>query len=85
VSDVREELGRVCLDTGYTVQNESAAKALVDAILERFDVTPKPVVTLEELGAMVSKSALGDGELMMARRMIDLLFMAGLKIVRVDE
>ena len=59
-------------------------------IAERFDVTPKPVVTAAELGGMARKAVLkaAPNEELDERaggRMLDQLDAAGLRLVRVEE
>ena len=70
---------------------------VADTILERFDVTPKPVVTPEELGRMVVMAWHGnrnpetvlpvDQEVrrLLGNRLIDELDAAGLRLERCDE
>jgi hypothetical protein len=83
MSDVREQMRKMLYDMGWDVSDS----AITDAILERFDVTPKPAVTAKALGVMVvgahcdgEPSYEGQGE-----RMFEQLAGRGLKIVRVDE
>lgn len=90
MSDVRDALINV-----LRIERNSAWVAtntvLADAILERFDVVEKPVVTDRELGQMVAKIH-GDNSFYHAnvaakvgKRMRDQLEAAGLKIVRATD
>ncbi len=81
MSDVRDELLRCLQDKGWI-----SAATIAALILERFDVTAKPVVTAEELGRMVHmavrNSCLHEEN---GRKLLDQLEAAGLVIVRRDE
>ena len=91
MSDVREELADV-MQRAYTdatngLPFSGAIKyPVADAILARFEVTPKPVVTAEELGQMVAE-ARKEGRPFAAdqgKAMFRQLEAAGLMIVRTD-
>jgi hypothetical protein len=64
---------------------------IADAILERFDVTPKPVVTDDQLGRLVCFAHMGalpgsgGANYVRGGRMREVLEQHGLKIVRVEE
>jgi hypothetical protein len=60
MSDVREELRQMVAEKLAT-RAEHLSGGVADAILERFDVTPKPVVTDEALGMMARRSVVGMG------------------------
>jgi hypothetical protein len=67
-------------------------RGLADAILERFDVTPKPVISDETLGQFMQELNLGiDGwqypkyRECIGRRLRNRLEDAGLEIVKVNE
>lgn len=84
MSDVRARLAR---ELRLMNVNEYRANELADAILERFDVIPKPVVSESKLGFMV-KQAYQDPAWNMdyvGSRMLDQLDAANLMIVRSDE
>lgn len=62
---------------------------VADAILARFDVVEKPVVTAGELGRMAKRAVLDsrgrpESDCDAGHRMLDQLDAAGLKLVRVD-
>lgn len=86
MSDVREQLmtevGKA-EGTLYARQRQRIA----DAILARWDLVPKPVVTPEQVGRMV-KSTMGFESLdyeYRGQRMLDELEAAGLQIVKVEQ
>lgn len=96
MSDVRAELLKV-IEPNYA--NARAWDGLADAILERFEVTPKPVVTARSLGELMHK-ALERSDVRpgwagvdvqglnfdsVAVKVLDQLDAAGLKIVRVED
>jgi len=85
MTDVREQL-MDALEATKFIQTVAVSAGLADAILERFEVTPKPVVTVECLGVM---AAIAHNEspshTRAGQRMLDQFAKAGLKIVRVDE
>ena len=83
MSDVREQLANLLL------AGKSTQETVYD-ILERFEVTPKPVVVPNELGRMAKSAVLDsrgrpESDCDAGRRMLDRLDAAGLKLVRVDE
>lgn len=86
MSDVREELAKL-ISGAVDPTPSPVGWCKADAILERFDVTEKPVVTAEELGAMVSKAAGGHTgfAVTVGQKMVDQLTEAGLTIVRSGE
>lgn len=84
MSDVREQLINLMgLSRSYQTTNGE----LADLILERFDVTPKPVVSVADMDRMVRYAA--DAPNLPAgyggKRMLEQLDAAGLMIVRRDE
>ena len=83
---VREQLVQwFARDIAHTGKSPSE---VADAILARFEVTPKPVVGYLELGMMVSESwklAQEQGTLGLGREMAGVLERAGLTIVRSGE
>ena len=84
MSDVRERLINLMgLSRSYQTTNGE----LADLILERFEVTPKPVVSVADMDRMVRYAA--DNPNLPAgyggRRMLDQLDAAGLMIVRIEE
>ena len=82
VSDVREQLVKFFEAFGW----EYVSSTYADAILERFDVTPKPAVTEKELGKLVVRASHANGmETGAGAKLLELLAEAGLKIVRVDD
>lgn len=92
MSDVREELADV-MQRAYTDATNGSPFSgaikypIADAILARFDVTEKPVVTAEVLGAMVNEAALccGPGvDAVAGQRLLNRLQVAGLVIVRAE-
>jgi hypothetical protein len=83
MSDVRDELIRVM----SSVDAFHGLAARADAILERFDVTPKPVIYPSHLGMIVAEShshGAPDFEAQ-GKRMLGALESRGLKIVRAEE
>lgn len=80
---VREEL----LALLYRNRLSLSDQAVTDAILERFDVTPKPPIYAKQLGMLVADShAHGEPDFEeQGNRALRALARAGLKIVRVDE
>jgi hypothetical protein len=59
---------------------------LVNRILERFDVTPKPVIGNAELGSYVrTADEVGATNDQKGERMLTYLTKSGLRIVRVDD
>ena len=85
MSDVRAQLTRLLLDEGVSTYDPVA-----DAILERFDVIPKPVVTDEALGRLI-RTALGASWYENVARNVSVgadvreeLLAAGLAIVRIE-
>jgi hypothetical protein len=87
MSDVREQLFEAINNVNSEWAYPSTIQRTVAAILERFDVTPKPVISDDDLGSMVSKAAGGHSgsSIAVGRKMLDQLDAACLKIVRVDE
>ena len=88
MSDVREELIRTLKSLDYLESDELFA----DAILARWDLMPKPVVTTEKLGQMVAGAAHSsnsfyhvDVATKVGNRMLDQLDAAGLRLVRVED
>ena len=86
--DARQELYR----TIKPVWNAGVGlDAAIDAILKRFEVTPKPVVTDDQLGRLVcfahmgSMPGSGGANYVRGGRMREVLEQHGLKIVRVDD
>ena len=84
MSDYRHEL-RDLIEDNWNM----GTIVTTDAILERFDVTPKPVVSDEDLGRWVTlangtQSHYGRIE-HVGQRMFSELESHGLKIVRVDD
>jgi hypothetical protein len=87
MSDVRIRLERaIAQDWGVPFDNEQVI-SLADAILERFEVTPKPVVTNRGLGTLVQISCKDETFTTdhIGERMLEQLRASGLKIVRVDD
>lgn len=85
MSEVREQLIQA-IDRKRPALFLTTKEDVVDAILERFEVTAKPVVTVEELGRMVERAWLvGDGFEGRGAQMLNLLEAAGLTIVRIEE
>ena len=94
MSDVRERLINALGDMRAHVLAQRSSIELADAILARFDVTEKPVVTADELGRMVIGAYQGptfDMTMIPAysarsagQRMFDQLAQHGLAIVRAD-
>lgn len=89
MSDVREQLV-ACVDAAgakaYPLNQRGAATEVADAIMERFEVTPKPVVTDFDLGVMVGKAYVDMADYARAgASMREKLEAKGLKIVRVEE
>ena len=95
MSDVREQMFDVIQARfkreGWSFMPE-AATASADAILERFDVVEKPVVTDEALGGIVQGLGLGiDGwqyqrfQPEVGRRLSKALEAAGLRIVKAEQ
>ncbi len=88
MSDVRDEMARVVASTHFGLGPAGDMRA-VDAILERFDVVPKPAVAEGDLGRMMVRcwGAHAHSELAVeiGRKMLVLLDNAGLRIVRVDD
>ena len=96
MSDVRDQL-LATVAQAVLFSTPQFRERVVDAILERFDVVPKPAVGSEELGAIavsaVNWSSLDFSCLAAKQRsyqragdcLLDALGIAGLKIVRVDE
>ena len=84
MSDVREQLIETLKAMDYLLPDQQVA----DAILARFEVTPKPVVTAEELGQMMARViAFGRDAPRFdeaGHRMLDQLERAGLTIVRIE-
>lgn len=85
MNDGRAELIQFLEGKGWV-----GARTIIEVILERFDVIPKPVVTELQLGRMVAKAGCtqnhGDGTNVNAgQRMLEQLDAAGLMIVRRDE
>ena len=83
MSDVREQLTEIWSNW---VDQETGPQWLADAILERFDVVEKPVVTDEALGKMCMSAACitgGDADYV-GMRLAERLADAGLRIVKVD-
>ena len=67
------------------LRNGADSIEIADAILARFDVTPKPAIGALDLGLMVAAVVQADdgfSYLQAGRRMLDQLDAAGLKIVR---
>jgi hypothetical protein len=86
MSGVRDELWRV-LSTPPNNMTHAGAWSKTDAILERFDVTPKPGIYLSHLGMIVEESH-SYGALSFeaqGKRMLCALESRGLKIVRVED
>ena len=90
MSDVRQQLERL-LEEDHGCGG-SWSVALSNAILERFDVTPKPAVTDEALGMMARRSVVGMGAGDSSRlseragkSLCKELEAAGLKIVRASD
>jgi hypothetical protein len=84
MSDVRDQLAEH-LNRLSTV-DAGAGEITADAILERFDVIEKPVVTSDELGRMLIHAFMwGDDTAIRGQRMLDLLTVAGLRIVKADD
>jgi hypothetical protein len=88
VSDVREELAHLMRSAVWGPKCEG----LADCILERFDVTPKPVISNETLGQFMQELNLGiDGwqypkyRECIGRRLRNRLEDAGFEIVKVAE
>jgi hypothetical protein len=85
MSAVRDELWRV-LSTPPNNMTHAGAWSKADAILERFDVTPKPVVTEQELGLWCEVSFVGEVDrASVGKKFLGELKRAGLVIVRLDE
>lgn len=90
MSDVREQLLGVVVGNLRERQGGDS-QSLTNAILERFEVTPKPVVTDFKLGAMVAGTSTGLGYLTarecveMGRKLRHQLRSAGLTIVRIEQ
>lgn len=94
--DTGMELFRV-IDEQFGWVASSTVEKMVDLILERFEVTPKPVVDLIELGSMVYQStnysemdfscrAAAESTYSAAGRcLLNRLESAGLKIVRATD
>lgn len=95
MSDVRERLINALGDMRAHVLAQRSSIELADAILARFDVTEKPVVTADELGRMVIGAYQGPGfyrtmipaysARFAGQRMFDQLAQHGLAIVRANE
>ena len=89
MSDVREQIAQQLETAAAAYVAPVRSTVLADAILERFDVTPKPVVTPEELGRIVAQAwystdnAATRGDI--GKAVLLELAEAGLQIVRVDE
>ena len=82
MSDVRDEL----IDVVVGCRNCPNAQSVADAILERFDVTPKPVVRNDVLGLIVLQAEAYSNIVERVGFKANLLLKEhGLKIVRVDE
>ena len=83
MKDPRDELERVIREsTGWVPMNSLKA---ADAILERFTVEPKPAISDEKLGALMSNAVTTDQALSLRQfgeRMRAELDLAGLEIVR---
>jgi hypothetical protein len=87
MSDVGHELTNL-IESKYRGLGRLTAGMATDAILERFDVTPKPAISAKQLGRIVQQAELccGPGtDAVSGERMLKALNAAGLKIVRVDE
>ena len=89
MTDVRQQLRTVIQDVAarrHEAMEAASSTDFADAILERFEVTPKPVVTVECLGVM---AAIAHNEspshTRAGQRMLAQLAKAGLKIVRVED
>lgn len=84
MSDVRDELFHAI---EFEICNVNTSWPVVDRILERFDVTPKPAVREIDLGQMVGLAAGGytGGTEEVGRKMLDQLDAACLRIVRCDD
>lgn len=92
MSDVREQLINALGDMRAHVLAQRSSIELADAILARFEVTEKPVVTAEELGRMAKWSAhdgslvgLSDRDRTIGVGLASRLAAVGLTIVRSGE
>ena len=90
MSDVRQQLRVVIQDIAeqrHAALEATSSTDFADAILERFDVTPKPAVTDSDLGRMVQRaySVYVETYAEIGKRMLDQLDAAGLKIVKADD
>ena len=100
MSDVQQQLRVVIQEVAERRHAECEAASstdVADAILERFDVTPKPVVSDHDLGGMVSMALVNAGLIYrgysddcshksdIGRKLADQLEFAGLKIVRATD
>ena len=92
MSDVREQLAKVIhAGPGFMAMGDAVRNA--DAILKHWDLTPKRVVTDEELGLLVARSYVGtylkDSEaplyLQAGVALKNQLDALGLRLVRVEE
>ena len=90
MSDVRQQLRVVIQDIAeqrHAALEATSSTDFADAILERFDVTPKPAVTAHEMGRMV-RAAVGFSSMDYERygsKLLDQLDAAGLRIVKADD
>ena len=95
MSDVRQQLRVVIQDIAeqrHAALEATSSTDFADAILERFDVTPKPVVTAEELGRMAMSAVYENPPRprerhaeQVGRGMLHQLDAAGLRIVKADD
>lgn len=90
MSDVRDDVVEVIAKR--ICEADVDEYTLADSILERFDVTPKPVVTPEELGRMARKAfhagslvSEDERDMLVGKRMLDQIADAGLTLVRCGE
>lgn len=84
MSDVRDQLQRLVSEWFNEPPGIDEDTELVNRIMERFDVVPKPAVTATQLGRILGWVRGADAEQNGLRLLKD-LESCGLRIVRVDD
>lgn len=81
MSDVRDQLIKTLRGLDYLLPDQQVA----DAILARFEVTPRPVVTAEQMGRIMRSACLYSVVTDGGQYALDELAKRGLTIVRREE
>ena len=81
MSDVREQLIETLKAMDYLLPDQQVA----DAILARFEVTPRPALSAERLGGLIGNWNCAPDDAAKGRCAYDTLESLGLTIVRIEE